>query len=240
MMDNNRRKETRTKLEALESAITRFVMTNQRLPCPADGALSPTDTDYGRESVATGLCNPNELSNGVVPWRSLAVPQDAATDAWGNHISYRVWAGVANSLTLANGMDMSLLDPANGTAVSDWLQTRGFRACDGRNVPNCPAADELARQIDGNGVAYFLISHGANKFAGYSPSGTLAPVNGPGPGPRENINRNGQLLRTASPADFYVDTDLTEDPANYYDDIVLRPTVMKVVLDAGLGPRVTP
>ncbi|MDZ4236649.1 MAG: prepilin-type N-terminal cleavage/methylation domain-containing protein, partial [Hydrogenophaga sp.] len=29
MMDNNRRNETRTKLEALEAAMTRFVMTNQ-------------------------------------------------------------------------------------------------------------------------------------------------------------------------------------------------------------------
>lgn len=239
MMDNNRRKETRSRLETLEGAITRFVMTHQRLPCPADGSLAPGDANQGLELAAGGACTPAALTNGVVPWRTLAVSQETVMDAWGSLISYRVWggAGVANPLTLAPGMDMSPLDPANGTAVLVWLQTRGFRACDG-NAPNCPAAEELARQIDGNGVAYFLISHGANKFGGYTPSGTLAPVNGSGPGARENINRNGQPLRTGPlPNDFYVDADYNEDPANYYDDIVLRPTVIKVAQDAGLGPR---
>ena len=38
LLDNNRRKETRAKLEALEQAMVRFVMVNRRLPCPADGA----------------------------------------------------------------------------------------------------------------------------------------------------------------------------------------------------------
>ena len=34
LLDNNRRKETRAKLEALEQAMVRFVMVNRRLPCP--------------------------------------------------------------------------------------------------------------------------------------------------------------------------------------------------------------
>ena len=46
-------------------------------------------------------------------------------------------------------------------------------------------------------------------------------------------------------AGFYADDTVDErvnaaDPANspnYYDDIVLFPTVMKVALDAGLGPQ---
>lgn len=249
LMDNNRRKDTRTKLESLESAITRFVMTHQRLPCPADGALPPTDTDYGRESAASsaaGNCIANELLNGVVPWRTLAVPQDVATDAWGSFVSYRVWGGAAlgaNSLTQVTpgGVDMSTLTPASAGAVSAWLQTRGFRAC---NASPCVVGNtaELASKANGNGIAYFLISHGANKFGAFTPNGgvPLATANGPGPGALENINRNGQL-RTSPPVNantaFYVDADFDENPATYYDDIVLRPTVMKVALDAGLGPR---
>ena len=243
MMDNNRRKETRTKLESLESAITRFVMTNRRLPCPANGALLPTHADYGRESAASsvaGNCIPGELQNGVVPWRTLAVSQDAAADAWGNLISYRAWAGVANSLTLLNGMSMSALNPVTPNEVTNWLAARGFRVC---NASPCAVGgpEELASKANGNGIAYFLISHGANKFNAFNPSGTLVPANGPVPGLLENINRNGQLLRTATPNDdFYIDADLNENEADYYDDIVLRPTVIKVALDAGLGPRVTP
>lgn len=246
MMDNNRRQETRAKLEALESAIARFVMTTRRLPCPADGALLLSDTDYGRESAAsttTGSCTVNELLNGVVPWRTLAVSQDAATDAWGNFVSYRVWGGAAlgvNSLTQVtpSGMNMSTLDPATAGTVSNWLTDRGFRAC---NASPCAvgSAAELASKTNGNGVAYFLISHGANKLGAFNSNGTLiTTANGPGPGSLETINRNGQALRTTTPTDFYMDADFSENPASYYDDIVLRPTVIKVALDAGLGPRV--
>ena len=244
MLDNNRRNETRTKLEALEAAMTRYVMTNRRLPCPADGSLAPGDANQGLALPAVGVCTVPALTNGVVPWRTLGISQTDAMDAWGNLVTYRVWGGVgvgANQLTLPNGMDMSALDPGNGTVVIDWLATRGFRACN--DDPPCDAgvAAELASKVNGNGVAYFLISHGANKFGGFNPSGTLTPASGAGPGPLENINENGQPIRTAVPnGDFYVDADLDEnpDPATYYDDIVLRPTVMKVALDAGLGPRV--
>lgn len=277
MMDNNRRKETRTKLEALESAITRFVMTRGRLPCPADGGLAPGANLYGVEGRIGQLCGSlnaaaQDQRRGVVPWVSLGLSINEATDAWGNLITYRVWAQTQSlplntSLARDNGMNMSVCDPAgNDPAGTDpvssevfvclkntaatpptytkplnWLTAdtgRGFRACDA--APSCVpgSAAELASKANGNGIAYFLISHGANKFNAFNPNGNLVPVNGPGPGLRENINSNGLDVRTASTDDFYVDADLTEDPANYYDDIVLRPTVMKVALDAGLGPRV--
>lgn len=240
MMDNNRRQETRAKLEALESAIARFVMTTRRLPCPADGSLAPGDANQGLELDAGGACTVDALTNGVVPWRTLAVAQTEVLDAWGNLVTYRVWggAGVPDSLTAADGMDMSALDPATTTAgtVSNWLTDRGFRAC---NASPCGSAAELASKTNGNGVAYFLISHGANKLGAFNSNGTLiTTANGPGPGSLETINRNGQALRTTTPTDFYMDADFSENPASYYDDIVLRPTVIKVALDAGLGPRV--
>jgi type II secretory pathway pseudopilin PulG len=245
MLDNSRRKETRSKLEALESAITRFVMTTGRLPCPADGSLGPANPNQGVELAAGGVCTVAALTNGVVPWRSLSVPQTAALDAWNNLITYRVWggAGVANSLTASNALSMTSLDPGTAGVVSTWLQTRGFRACKADPCPatlqiNPPGIDELARKVDGNGVAYFLISHGANKVGAYSADGVLvSTANGPGPGLSEVTNSNGVLIRTTSPSDFYVDADLREDSANPYDDMVLRPTVMKVALDAALGPR---
>ena len=246
MMDNNRRKETRTKLEALESAITRFVMTTGRLPCPADGSLAPGNINQGLELAAGGACTADALTKGVVPWRTLAVSQSEVLDAWGNLVTYRVWggAGVTNSLTVANGMNMSALKPAPppGTPVADtvsgWLTSRGFRAC---NAPLCALGSgvELASKANGNGVAYFLISHGANKYGAYNPNGTwVGTANGPGPGVQESINRNNQAIRSSPSDDFYIDADLNENTSTaYYDDIVLRPTVIKVALDAGFGPR---
>ena len=254
LLDNNRRKETRAKLEALEQAMVRFVMVNRRLPCPADGALLPGDANQGLELAAGGACTALALTNGVVPWRSLGVAQGDALDAWNTMISYRVWggAGVVHSLTLPNGMDMSACDPAkagptvagacdSATSPLNWLtvdasvNARGFRVC---NDSPCATGNVVASKAAGNGVAYVLISHGANRFGGFTADGNyLGTSSGPAPGPLENINRNTLALRATSPNDFYIDTEFREDPAAYYDDIVLRPTTISVAMAAGLGPR---
>ncbi|MEZ5717357.1 MAG: prepilin-type N-terminal cleavage/methylation domain-containing protein [Burkholderiaceae bacterium] len=212
LLDNNRRKETRAKLEALEQAMVRFVMVNRRLPCPADGDLPPGNANQGLELAAGGACTALALTNGVVPWRSLGVAQGDALDAWNTMISYRVWggAGVAGSLTLPDGMNMQALDPTNAGAVNAWLATRGLRVCNA--VACAPAsAAELASKANGNGVAYVLVSHGANRFGGFSADGNyLGTSSGPAPGPLENINRNTLALRATSPNDFYIDTDFRE------------------------------
>ena len=243
MLDNNRRKETRAKLEALEQAMVRFVMVNRRLPCPADGALLPGDANQGLERpVGGGACTPPTQINGVAPWRTLGLSQGDATDAWGTLVTYRVWPALAQ----VNGLDMSTRDPTVDGAVPgenqvrEWLKTRGFRAC---NAAACPVtvpvdAAELASKVNGNGVAYVLISHGANRFGGFTADGNyLGTSSGPAPGPLENINRNTLALRSGAPDDFYIDTEFREDPAAYYDDIVLRPTTISVAMAAGLGPR---
>lgn len=272
-LENNRRKETRAKLEALEQAMVRFVMVNRRLPCPADGiqgTANPTSgVEQRNDEVTPATCT--AMATGVVPWRSLGVPADAAMDAWGNLITYRVWArtsggvgsAINTSLAMDGGMDFSKCDPAKPTPPSPaeyrctganaqplgallaggGMQARGFRvcrdACPATTTPT-PGTFEVARRIDGNGAAYFLISHGANKFGAYNAAGQLlTTANGSGPGARETIHRNNQGLRaTDLDNTFYIDADYDERPgSNYYDDIVSRPTVISIAMAAGLGPR---
>lgn len=242
LLDNNRRKETRAKLEALEQAMVRFVMVNRRLPCPADGDLAPGDPNQGLELGAAGVCNPATQINGVVPWRSLGLAQGDATDAWNTMVTYRVWGG-ANTLTVhtgpGTGMDMSNLDPATPGAVSGWLASRGFRVC---NAVGCPLAAELTNKALGNGVAYVLISHGPNRLGGFDVDGNYIDPAGRSPfGPLENLNTNNQDVNVTNPADdFYIDAEFNENPAAYFDDIVVRPTVISVAMAAALGPRKQP
>ena len=267
--------------------MVRFVMVNRRLPCPADGALGTGNAQSGVEQRPAQECT--AMGSGVVPWRSLGVPADAAMDAWGNLITYRVWArtrggevgsAINTSLAMDGGMDFSECDPARtddpnpldfflcpvsgsgpgpfsvffkvltaktgNSPVPPSQDARGFRAC--KDIP-CnatlpppvlPGANELSRRVDGNGSAYFLISHGANKFGAYNAAGQLlTTANGSGPGARETIHRNNQGLRaTDLDNTFYIDADYDERPgSNYYDDIVVRPTVISIAMAAGLGPR---
>lgn len=247
MLDNSRRKESRAKLEAIEQAMVRFVVVNGRLPCPANGALAPVNVAQGLEQPTPpgAACTAVALTNGVVPWRTLGLSQDDVTDAWNTMVTYRVWAGATvpggTSLAQANGMNLSIYDPATQSAlIQTILQARGFRIC---NATPCAvgAAAELSSRTGLTGAAYVLISHGANRVGGFSVDGVYqGTANGPGPGPLENINFNAVAPRTASPADFYIDANLNENPAAYYDDIVLRPTVMTVAQGADLGPRKVP
>ena len=120
MLDNNRRKETRAKLEALEQAMVRFVMVNRRLPCPADGSLRSNSPDYGVElrTPATGVCT--AINTGVVPWRSLGLAANDAADAWNTQITYRTRDGLpahgSLGLTLNRALDMGMCDPLGAGA----------------------------------------------------------------------------------------------------------------------------
>lgn len=43
---------TRANLDKIEAALISFRIANNRLPCPADGSMNPTNADYGKEAGA--------------------------------------------------------------------------------------------------------------------------------------------------------------------------------------------
>ena len=103
-------------------------------------------------------------------------------------------------------------------------------------------AAELTNKALGNGVAYVLISHGPNRLGGFDVDGNYIDPAGRSPfGPLENLNTNNQDVNITNPGDdFYIDAEFNENPAEYFDDIVSRPTVISVAMAAGLGPRKQP
>ena len=244
LLDNNRRKETRAKLEALEQAMVRFVMVNRRLPCPANGALAAGNPEQGLEQPhpGTAACTAAGLDNGVVPWRTLGLAQGDAMDAWNTMITYRVWAGAtvaASALTRPAGMDMHSLDPATMTPqIQTFLQASGFRVCNA-NPCNPGAAPELASRTGMTGAALALISHGANRVGGYTAEGVyLNAANGPGPGPLENLNFNASPPRTGAPGDFYIDAEYAADFFSHIESFLPFPKGFPTLpLPASLSQR---
>ncbi|MDP2769469.1 MAG: prepilin-type N-terminal cleavage/methylation domain-containing protein [Giesbergeria sp.] len=270
MLDNSRRKETRAKLEALEQAMVRFVMVNGRLPCPADGRLRSSSAIYGLEqrTAATGVCT--VINQGVVPWRSLGLSNNDAVDAWNTQITYRTRGdlpalGTSLGLTLDRALDMGECNPlGTGAASAQTLglhARQGCAACSSSTLPSCtsPLNWLNGRGLEvrtgdgtlvlmnpamgvGTGAAYVLISHGANRHGGYPlDTGPVGPplviIDEPNRGDFENNNnRNNNALQP-----FYINIELSEGAGNaYFDDIVVHPSVMSVVLAAGLGPRKQP
>ena len=77
-----------------------------------------------------------------------------------------------------------------------------------------------------------LISHGENRGGGYDSIGTLQ-AGTPANGALEAPNANNQALPAA-----FIDAPFHDsDGAARFDDIVSRPTLMTLLVKAGLAPR---
>ena len=183
---------TQKRLLALRQALANFASANGRLPCPASGAQ-----DTG-EALPNGVACTNP--NGTVPWTTLGLPRDAALDAWGRKVSYRVFAG-ARGLTRAGGASMVECDsdftsPLPATAAAPAASAAAafpnFQCTAAATRLNpasvlAPATrrglavyDESQSTTTGWQVALVLISHGASGAGAWVPGSTtrlaLPPV----------------------------------------------------------------
>lgn len=139
--------ETRRKMDVIEDALKTFYLVNGRLPYPANGAVV-SGNSLGVESsvVTTGLALSNRAYIGVIPSRTLNLPDDVLLDAYGNKFTYVVdgdccvsWAASCGDTSTTN--NISVLDAAN-TAIT-------------------------------SSAVYLLLSHGPNMYGAWlSKSGT--------------------------------------------------------------------
>ena len=79
---------TNTTLDAIERALKLHFRTNGRLPYAADGALALSHANF---AIPNGTA-----TTGVVPTRTLNLPDSYMFDGWGNRISYVVTADCAD------------------------------------------------------------------------------------------------------------------------------------------------
>ena len=180
---------TQKRLLALRQALVNFASANGRLPCPASGAQ---DTGQAVPDSATVNCT---NTNGTVPWTTLGLPRDAALDAWGRKVSYRVFAG-GTGLTRADGAslvncDSDFATPA-ATASAAALAANNYQ-CAVTGTRTDPASvlaptrrrglavyDESQSATTVWQVALVLISHGASGAGAWVPGSTtrlaLPPV----------------------------------------------------------------
>jgi hypothetical protein len=239
----------------VDAAIAQFVAVQKRMPCPADGTKPSADALAGLEAGrdAAGCSN---QAKGVVPWRSLGLQEQDATDGWERRMTYRT----DTQLGKDNGMNMSACDPA-GTEPPGPPFAAGRdcnTACTSSNLALCTPplafitlkgltvknAALSANVMDpaaavNTGAAYVVVSHGESGGGGYLNTGVLfagTSVDG-----TAEANNYANLAYVASiPAlNIYVDDSINDNPgaATHFDDIVSRPSILTVVSKAGLGPR---
>lgn len=181
---------SKTNMEAIKQALQRYVAQTGRMPCPAAVNLPPTAPAFGTERVPVANNNPCAGAGvttigapplrsyrGLVPWRTLGLPESTALDGYDRYITYYVSAtGLFNSAT-----GLLVNNPASPTTsgiTGSLTVTNGTTT-----LTTTPAV-----------VA--LVSHGPNGFGGYTyhGSGTQVPANNAGLYEVENTNNNNTLI----------------------------------------------
>ncbi len=241
---SQKRSLTTTRLAGVDAAIVQFVAVQKRMPCPADGTKVSTDANAGVEVAPDLVVNGcNAQTSGVVPWRSLGLAEQDATDGWDRRMTYRTWAkgGVANA------MNMSYCDPAGtevpggnvvcnvactSAALGSCTPPGAFIATKGllvQNVAGTVVMNPSAATL--TGAAYVVISHGESGGGGYLNTGVLSSSITTD-GTEEQKNYANLALQP-----YYVDDSYNDTAAGHFDDVISRPSLLGLINKAGLGPR---
>ena len=209
---------TKTNAEAIKTALTLFISRNNRLPCPAIAGLAPGAAGYGQEAATPGTCTGTTIigtaARGIVPWMSLGLTSEAASDAYNNRMTYQVTqpatdltaatlAGLRGTLSLHADVPIALGMTPTGNQINGCSATAGDDGCHGLAVA-------------------VILSHGANGLGAFSETGTALAA-----------ATSAREVQNAGNNNAFVRSDYSTNDANYFDDIVLalRP-------DDLLGPLV--
>jgi prepilin-type N-terminal cleavage/methylation domain-containing protein len=225
VLERNKRTQTFQSLDKIEEALTLYVIRNNRLPCPANGALAATDANYGAAlGGGAAACTALTAGFGIVPWKTVGIERAIAVDGWGNQISYAVSANQA--LNVSTAANQGVNRTSGGTTY----------ACGNIDVQNISATSLIPGGTTGcqtgattDGAAYVLISHGKNGAgACCNGAGTAVKTGSPAAGTSEAANNDG-----ASP---FVQNDFIQLTGNsYFDDIVRWRTAAYIVQACGSG-----
>lgn len=184
-MKNTKLSTTRERLKAIDEQIQVYLNDQGHLPCPARlgqvGILAAnygveTNCDNGPIANQTFNANGNQIRIGMVPTRTLNLPDEFGYDAWGSRIVYAVTRSLARNETLYN--------PDNGVI----------------NI-----IDTFGNSTTGNGSSthYLAFSPGINRLGAYNSNGIQAiacPANN-ATMDQENCDNDGVFRNTVLVSD---------------------------------------
>ncbi len=199
---------TQEKLEAIDTAIQNYVLATTTLPCPADPDLAEGNAEFAKstdcsaaaaggitEVSVDGSDTKDNIRIGVVPTRTLNLPDDYLLDGWNMRIKYAVITDLA--------IDKDTFESYSKPAISPL-------------IINDSNGNELVDQTTGKDMftAYIIISHGQDKKGAHVKSGATASTCTAGFGDTENCDND----------EVFVDTNIkidAETDALFFDDLIL-------------------
>ena len=211
---------TQSKEALIKAALINFIAVNNRLPCPADptGASLIPPNPLGSEALNPAYVYPaakqclqtmslGGVYAGAVPWVTLGLTQDAATDGYNQFFTYLV--AVTAIQTVPAASVISGLPAISGLkgAISIYASAATLTS----PINNCTPTGSIYNPCSAVAV---IISHGADGYGAYTSSGALNTPTTVFPDEQVNANRNYQIVMK----------DAAISSTNPFDDIILPMT----------------
>lgn len=202
---------TQARLATLQKALFNYRLAYNRLPCPADNENAISGVYYGVEAAVTGYCKGGtpaaDLAGssgayGMIPVRTLGLPDEAAFDGWGRRFNYAILPNYA----LENSFDTIPMGTIEGLTISTTGGT-----------------------VITTAAAYIIVSHGKNGHGALN-GPTAAPVNASSTNANELLNckcTSTSAANVAADVASFVQGDEKPDPsnaANSFDDMLVFAT----------------
>jgi len=163
-VNNAKIKTTNDRITQVYRALGNFLVANRRLPCPAAlTKVKTVDTDYGTEvgvgsgCAGTGVIASGSSTNlvyGMVPVRTLGLPNSLAEDGFESKLVYIVDKNYANNAV-------------NFSAAPDFTTTLTFATAATANITVNEKPSGIT-QIVVTDALVALVSYGANKSGAYN------------------------------------------------------------------------
>jgi len=209
---------TRKHQEIIQQSLTNFIARNGRLPCPAVRGIAPGAAGYGVEAGTPGTCTGTATSGtglptvatGIVPFVSMGLNDDMASDGYFNRFTYQVVVSATTAVSSVSGPGIVQMPAGirgyitvhSGSPTTSGLAPAGNQTnyCQLGNYNPCAA------------VAVIL-SHGKNGLGAFTPSGTRLPM-----------PASADELANADDDGAFVRRDKTEGGPNHFDDLLFALT----------------
>ncbi len=216
--ESDKIKKTNQNMNKIEDALEEFLIQNKRLPCPADGKSAidaSSDNSFGVETTVTlatctgsNFTDGNNVSSGVVPVRTLGLPDDVMMDGWGRRITYVIDSRFTNNATTNTNCD-----GVNSTLCFKYTSNGSIKI-----------NDVSATQKSTEGV-YALISHGKNGYGAFNYYGSNTRIAFP-------VSPNKDEIENSGDKSVYTPIFVQRTTDNDFDDIVRYKPKWQILNDA--------
>jgi hypothetical protein len=115
--------QTRQNIDFVMNVLSSYAQTHDRLPCPAHPKAAAAQAGHEEDK-----CTAAGTTEGILPWKELAIPQDQVVDGWGRYIIYQPAPGLTvdtHSAAMRDTTDTVALDVHNACRSALWYDADG-------------------------------------------------------------------------------------------------------------------